>query len=309
MSWVKRNLYFFVSCVLAVALLLAAGWYCYAQWQGSDENSGKLTQAYGQLNEFVNKPITPSSENIDAAKSEAKRAQELADGLQKRLVQIPSIPRTNVVDNRNFAFAVRDTIRQLATAAEANHVLLPADFAFSFTGQRDKAVYAAQSLDQLARELGEVRAICGVLLSNRIDSLEVLQRERTADDAAGTTAQDYLDSLSVTNNNTIISPYQVTFLCFDPALSGVLTGFANQPYGIIIRSMEVAPADMSAADTGMPQAPGMMPGGIPAPPQPGGVPPVAGLGMRGGLPVVIDEKKLRVTMLLELVRIVPPAGK
>jgi hypothetical protein len=306
MSWVKRNLYFVISCVLAVALLLAAGWYCYSQWQASDEASGSLTTAYGQLNDFANKPITPSTENIEAARNEAKQAQQLADGLQKRLVPIPSIPRTNVVDNRNFAFAVRDTIRQLATAAEANHVLLPADFAFSFTGQRDKAVYAAQSLDQLARELGEVKAICGVLLSNRIDSLEVLQRERTADDAAGTTAQDYLDSLSVTNNNTIVSPYQVTFLCFDPALSGVLAGFANQPYGIIIRSMEVGPADQttSGEPAMMPQIPG---GGGGERFGPGAPPPA--VTTRGGLPVVIDEKKLRVTMLLELVRILPPAGK
>ena len=306
MSWAKRNLYFLISCVVAVALLLAAGWYAYSEWQGSDEASGLLTQAYAQLNDFGNKSVTPNAENIDAAKKEAKQAQELADGLRKHLIPIPSIPNTNNVDDRILAAEVRNTVRQLTTAAEANHVNLAVlDYGFSFSAQRDKVAYAASARDQLARELGEVKVICGVLFSNRIDSLDLLQRERTADDAAATTTQnDYLDALSVTNNDTIITPYQVSFSCFDAALSEVLAGFANQPYGIMVRTLEVTPVgETTGGELVMnPQIPG---GGERfIPPNPA-TPPTT----RGGLPVVVDEKKLRVTMLLELVRIVPMPGK
>jgi hypothetical protein len=301
MSWAKRNLYFLISCVLAVALLLAAGWYAYSQWQGSDENSAKLTDAYGKLTEFGNKPVTPSTENIEAARNQSKQAQELATGLRKHLSQIPSIPNTNNVDDHSFAREVRNTVRQLAATAEANHVTLPPDFAFSFSAQRDKVAYAATSRDQLARELGEVKAICDVLFSKRIDSLEILQRERTADDAVGATSQnEFLDSLSVTNNDTIITPYQLSFTCFDPALSEVIAGFANQPYGMMVRTLDVEPTEMTAGE------PGMMPPPPPLTPQPGTAP---SLGTKGGLPVVVDEKKLRVIMRLELVRIVPSPGK
>ena len=308
MSWVKRNLYFLIGCVVAVALLLAAGWYCYSEWQGSAASSDLLGKAYSQLNDLGNKPITPTAENIDAAKTEAKQAQDLAEGLQKHLVQIPSIPNTNNVDDRTLAAKVRDTISQLTVASVANHVALPQDYAFSFSAQRDKAVYAAQGRDHLARQLGEVKVICGVLLSNRIDALEGLQRERTADDAMSAgTQNDTFDSISVTNNNTIVSPYQVTFLCFDPALHGVITGFANQPYGMMIRSLEVVPADMSPTEMGGGQ-PGMFPGGGDNRFQPG-VTPAAPPAVAGRLPVVVDEKKLRVTMLLELVRVVPNPGR
>lgn len=319
MSWAKRNLYFLISCVLAVALLGAAGWYCYSEWQANDASRASLEEAYGKLKEFGKGPVTPSTENIEAANKEARRAQELADGLRKHLVQIPSIPDTTNIDDRILTPAVRGTIAQLALSAEANHVTVPLDFAFSFSAQKDKVVFAAAGRDQLARELGEVKVICDVLLSNRIDSLELLQRERTADDAiaAATASQnDYLDSISVTNNNTIITPYRVTFLCFDAALSSVLTGFANQPYGIMVRTLEVGPADLTGTEMGtapmsMPERMGpggMGPGGVPNQ-YPGVNPAAPGLGSRGGLPVVVDEKKLRVSMLLELVRIVPTPGK
>jgi hypothetical protein len=79
----------------------------------------------------------------------------------------------------------------------------------------------------------------------------------------------------------------------------------------MVRTLEVEPAEAT------PGAPGMMtPQGVPP-----GMPenryqyqpnvPAAGapLTTRGGLPVVVDEQKLRVTMLLELVRIVPTSGK
>lgn len=314
MSWAKRNLYFLIGCVLAVALLIAAGWYCYSEWQGNSASSDSLKQAYDQLNQIGGKTPTPSTENIEAASQEAKRARELAIGLRKHLAPIPSIPNTNNVDDRSLAAEVRNTLGQLTASAQANHVVLPQDFAFSFSAQRDKVAYATAGRDHLARQLGEVKVLCGVLFSNRIDSLELLQRERSADDIGGTGSQnEFIEAVSVTNNDTIVTPYQITFTCFDPALSEVLAGFANQSYGIMVRTLEVEPAETTPGEPGM-----MMPQGMPPAqmenryqpnvyqPNVGGATPLA---TKGGLPVVVDEKKLRVTMLLELVRIVPTPGK
>lgn len=312
MAWVKRNLYFVISCVVAVALLGAAGWYCYSEWQGNATSWDQLNQAHTQLKTLGEKPVTPTKENIDAAHDQTKQAQELAKGLRKHLTPIDSIPNTNNVDDRVLAFAVRDTIRDLTASAADNRVGVPLDFAFSFSAQREKTVYATGSREHLARQLGEVNAICQVLFTNRVNSLESLLRERTADDTVSGTQPDYLDLVSVTNNNTIMSPYQVTFLCFDQELAEVLDGFANQPHGIMVRSLEVVPADMTPAEGGM-QQPAYQPpytrmggGG-----EGGGIGTMAPsvLGMKGGLPIVVDEKKLRVTMLLELVRIIPTPGR
>lgn len=306
MSWAKRNLYFLIGCVVAVALLGAAGWFCYLNWQGNNASWDALQQAYDQLKQLSNKTPTPNRENIEAANAQVKDIQAVTGNLRKFLTPIAPYP-PGKIDDRTLAFAVRETIRDLRTGAGAN-ITLPPDYAFSFSVQRDKTVYAPQSWGQLAQELGEVRTICGILYSNRINSLDGIQRERNADDLAamngggggGTTISqqpDYLELISVTNNNTVQTPYQVTFQCFDTELGGVLAGFANQPYGIIVRTLDVAPADLATADMSG-QMPAVTPGGMAAAPT-----------LRGGLPVIVDEKKLKVTMLLEVVKIIPMPGR
>lgn len=301
MSWAKRNLYFLIGCIVAVLLLGAAGWFCFTEMQGNSQSMDALTQAYSQLNDISKKTPTPNRENIEAAHAQVKDIQAVTGDLRNFLAPIPPYP-VGKVDDRTLAFAVRETIRDLRIGAGAN-ITLPADYAFSFAVQRDKTVYAPQSWGQLAQELGEVRTICGILYSNRINSLDSIQRERNADDLAAsgdttTAGPDYLDLTSVTNNNTVQTPYRISFQCFDAELGGVLASFANQPYGIIVRTLDIAPADLVTADMNE-QTPGTAPGGFAA------SAPI----LRGGLPVIVDEKKLKVTMLLEVVRLLPTPGR
>src|SRR6185437_10285911 len=78
MSWAKRNLYFLISCVLAVALLLAAGWFCYSSWSSNNANWDQLSQAYTQLQTYASKPIGAGNStvtNIDAARAETQEAR------------------------------------------------------------------------------------------------------------------------------------------------------------------------------------------------------------------------------------------
>ena len=288
MSWVKRNLYFVISCVIAVVLLGAAGWYCYTQWQGDNQAWDQISQAFDQLKQFAQKPITPDAQNIETARVQTVEIRDLDGKLRKFVTPIAPIPETTNVDDRALTFAMRQSVADLrSTAVKFNVALDQPDFAFSFTAQLPKAVYVASSRDQLARQLGEVTAICDLLFSNRINSLVAIQRERTADDTGGT-APDYVDSISVTNNGTIITPYSITFRAFDEQLGRLIASFANEPHGMLVRSMEIEPADMAAAmET----------------PQP---PPTVTPGAR---PVIVDEKRLKITMLLDLVKFVPTQGR
>jgi hypothetical protein len=301
MSWAKRNLYFLISAVVAVALLGAAGWYCYTSWQTNDANWEQLNQAYAQLEGFANENPSPSMDNIQAARDESKEAQTRILNARKFFRPVPSIPNTNHFDDRMMAFAVRETVARLRASAAQHNVVLPLDFAFSFSLQQQKVVYDSRSWDQLSKQMGEVRAICDILYNARVASLDSVQRERTADDVNGAQVAgqpDYVDSISVTNNNIVVTPYQVTFRCFTPELGAVLGGFANLPHIIVVKALIVQPEDLSSMGEGMP---GMMGGNgygtarIPA--------------TVGGLPVVVDEKKLRVTLLLDFVKMLPEPGK
>ena len=110
-----------------------------------------------------------------------------------------------------------------------------------------------------------------------------------------------MDSLSVTNNGLIISPYQITFECFTPQLGTVLANFANQHHTIVVKTLDIQPADMNTMGMSMP----MEGGRYPTEAQPG-TPQAAA---RGAVPTIIDEKKLKVIMLVDVIKIVPAQGR
>jgi hypothetical protein len=319
MSWAKRNLYFLISCIVAVVLLGAAGWYCYSEWQSNNANWDELSQAYAQLTQLASKNPGAGNDtvnNITAAKEQAQEVKARVAEMEKLFVPVRGIPDTNHFEDRVLAGAVRGTISQLRTSAAQHNVALPGaqqqipgqpqqmsgqpDYAFSFALQAGKTVYDPNSWDQLSKQLGEIKTICDTLYSCRIIALDSIQRERTADEsgAAGTliATVDYLDTTAVTNGNTVVTPYQVAFECFTPELGNVLSSFANQSHTIVVKTLNIQPADVN---NGMDMS-GMQGGA-------GGMQPM--LNTKGGLPVVIDEKKLRVTMLLDFIKILPAQGR
>ncbi|HWC60975.1 MAG TPA: Amuc_1100 family pilus-like protein [Verrucomicrobiae bacterium] len=314
MSWAKRNIYFLVSCIVAVVLLGAAGWYCWASSQANNANWDQLKAAYDQLKTLADKPFGPGNDkvnNIQAAKEQTEEVKKRVAEMEKFFTPIPSIPNTNHLNDRILAFAVRDTVSQIRAAAQARGVTVPTttpDFAFSFSLQMGKTIYDPNSADMLARQLGEVKVICDTLFAARIMALDSIQRERTSDDSSQqgqyATQPDYVDSISVTNGSTVISPYQITFECFTPQLGTVLANFANQKHTMVVKTLDIAPADMIG---GM----GMDGGGGRYPSEttygnPYGTPQAT---FRGGLPTIIDEKKLKVIMLVDVVKIVPEQGR
>ena len=321
MSWAKRNLYFLISCIVAVVLLGAAGWYCWSSYNANNANWAKLTENYSQMKQFADKKPGPGNEtvnNIQTAKDQTEEAKKRVTELEKFFTPVKGIPDTNKFNDRMLAFAVRETVSQLRKAAQEKSVMLPGmaigmptpgalgagpEFDFSFTLQMGKTIYDPNAAEMLSKQMGEVKAICDVLFGARILSLDSIQREHTSDDSSlqgGMGGQpDYTDSISLTNGNTVISPYQVTFECFTPQLGSVLSSFANQSHTIVVKTLNVQPADLAGMGMETMRGPG---GGYDMT----AMQPAA----RGGaLPTIIDEKKLKVIMLLDFVKITPEQGK
>jgi len=313
MSWAKRNLYFLISCIVAVVLLGAAGWYCWTSYQANNDNWAHLTEAYSQMKQFADKKPGPGNETVDnikTAKDQTQEAKKRVAELEKFFTPVKSIPDTNKLDNRMLAFAVRETVAQLRRAAQDKSVVLPgaamatpgvpavaSDFAFSFSLQMGKTVYDPGAFDMLAKQMGEVKTICDTLFGARILNLDAIQRERTSDDANQQMGSqvDYIDSISLTNGDTVITPYQVSFECFTPQLGSVLASFANQPHTIVVKTLNVQPVDLMGMD---------------AMRNPNEMQPMTMAGVRPGtLPTIIDEKKLKVIMLLDFIKITPAPGR
>lgn len=356
MDWIKRNLMFVIGGVVTLVLMGLAGWYCYSGWSNNAQQKEEITKAYEELSALYSASPSPGDgrkvDNIKLAKEHQKEAEEFLHSLARFLQEIPAIPARSNVSGPRFSAALQETITQLQREATNSSVIIPPGYKFSFAKQATLVTFAPGSLDPLAVQLGEVRAICDILNRAKVNSLEAIRRERVPgnpDDLSGA-ATDYLEQASTTNELAVISPYEVTLHCFTPELAAVLAGFAQSPYGIVVKAINVEPAVSSLMDAAAAPAPfyaapgagpayvppaayaGRVPGrpmgeeGVAMPrgaspygtPSPYGNPygaaqPVAQPGVayataapKPGLQTFLKERQLRVTLLLHVIKLLPP---
>ncbi len=276
MAWIKRNLYFLIGSVVALALMGLAGWYLYSKWELNNYYLEELNKQYTELNRInalnPHPGNPPKTDNAKLAREQQQQLLAFKDKTRKYFQRIPPIPDTPKPTSQEFAAALSRTVAQLQKdATNASVALQKPNYSFSFEAQRALLSFAPGSLESLAVQLGEVRAICDVLFEAKINALDDLKRERvSADDSAGQQT-DYLSDRSVTNElaakeAAVLSPYELRFRCFSPELAAVLTGLAGSPYGLMVKSLnvELAPAAPEA-----PPAPVIL---MPAPGYPAATP-------------------------------------
>lgn len=346
MSWLKRNLYFALGSVVALALIGLAGWFLYSKWDLNNKVFADLNSNYEELRRLNSQPIQASRTNIALAREQRQQVLDLikqARGFFKPVEPIPNEPK---LTDQAFSSALSRTIAQLQRDATNASVILPPDYNFAFAAQKLKLSFAPP-LEPLAQQLGEIKAICDTLFKAKINSLDDVRRERvSADDSStGAPQTDYLPEHTVTNELVTLTPYEVVFRCFSSELASVLAGFASSPNGFIVKSVNVEPAPAQA--TPEPAQVTMTPVAVypqpnpalnaaaearqveeqmrrryglsgdryssrPPPPRPQAqapayVPPPAGAvpPSRTGLPTVLDEKPLKVTLNIQVVKFLP----
>jgi hypothetical protein len=345
MDWIKRNLYFVIGSLVALALLGGAGWYFYSAWKSNTEIVDKLNEQYTRLdtlnkqNPHPGRP--PHSDNIALAKQQQGQLKEIIGKARKGFQTIPSLPEGPKVAGEDFISSLRQTIDQLQKAATNNSITLPHDYSFSFAAQRQQMKFSPGSLEPLAAELGEVKALCDALFQARVNSLDYVRRERVAPEDLNGPLSDYLNQKSVTNQLAILTPYQVKFRCFTAELASVLGGISSSPYGFLIKTINVEPAPAQEiapepAATPVQYVPQPVPiappsktaddrfrarygmgrpgeGGGPRRPPPAAIQPVPQVVVptvvapvsKGGLQTVLDERQLIVTLALDIVKLLP----
>ena len=312
MAWIKRNLFFVVGGTLALVFLGGAGFYIYAGYSRNSTAFDKLNEIYGTLQSLAQQKPAPGNDKINNTQISKDQEKQVRDWINQGgdyFKPIAAIPASSSVSSEAYAAALRVTVDRLQHEADNAGVLLPPKYDFSFSAQRPLMKFAAGSLDPLAAQLGEVKAICEILFAARINSLDSIQRVRVSEDDATGPQSDYLDEHPVTNDLAILTPYVITFRSFTPELARVLAGFATASNAFIVKSINVQPAgaastlspDLSAVpNSGMP--PMRMPGEYAMPqaaPQPQPAP------AHGGLQTVLKEQLLRITLEVELVKLLP----
>ena len=320
MSWIKRNLFFLIGSLVAVGLMAGAGFYLFQKTQYNNKAKEDLNNQYAELKRLYNLKPHPGNDEVDNIKEANKQQEQLRELLgraSKRFESIQAIPSKPKVTGEDFTALLRQTIDQLQKDAAQASVTLPPKYDFTFQAIKPRVNFAPGSLPLLAAQLGEVKAVCDILFRAKINALENLRRERvSSDDDPSAAAADYLEQKSNTNELAVLVPYEISFRCFSSELAAVLDGFRQSPHGFIVKTVrvEAAPALAAAGPSAAGMAdPGSRPDtitrryGLEGVPSPGTTPGVGVATSRGGLPIVINEKLLRVSLLVNVVKLLPKA--
>ncbi|HZQ47152.1 MAG TPA: Amuc_1100 family pilus-like protein [Verrucomicrobiae bacterium] len=322
MAWIKRNLYFLIGSLVALGLMGVGGYLLFTQISAENEVTASIEKAYSDLNDLNKQNPHPGNDKVDNIQAAKDQQTVLRAYIEKgrpffqRTTPIPDTS-TNKVTNADFAKQLRNTVVQLQRTAEQQSVQLPHDYYFTFEAQKKLMIFDPASLDKLAVQLGEIKAMCDILFGARVNSLDNIQRESVSTN--DNNPPDYLLQKTVSVPLADLAPYKFTFRCFSAELALVLGNLAASPYGFTVKAINVEPATQGGLAEGMPAGvpspesqmpvtPGVIPGGYGRRLAPGanqGVP-AATVATSHGTTTFLNEKPLRVTLLIEVTRLKPP---
>ena len=313
MLWLKRNLFLALGGLVALVLLAVGGVYLSRSISKNDAVDEEIKQARNDLDNYY-KPnaIFPSQTNITIAKQ-----QRIA--LSQYSVRATSffapVPHDKKVKGQQFKQLLDNTLYDLRRQAEQAGVGLPVkEYAFSFTAQKSKLSFSADTFPAVVEQLAEIKTLTATLIQSKINKLEGIKRARVcSDDSQSPTEYHQLRVITNPGTGAVSSPYEITFQCFSAELASVMESLMKSPHGFLIKTLMIE-TNAAAAVTLTAPAPAPFAAVAPVvPAHPGGRSPLPRFVAGGpaqpppqtGLVTVLNERPFRVTMLIDVVK----AGK
>jgi hypothetical protein len=332
MTWIKQNLVLAVGGLLTLVLVAAGGFYLYDNMGKNQAVNEELEKYQNTLTNIYKSPTFPSPTNITAAKKELAAVKSAMGRAQQIFSPVPA---ENVTDLK-FKSLLDTTLFDLQKAAELAGVGLPEKgYAFSFSNEKIAVQFPPSSFPILPEQLAEVKAICEILFSTKINKLTQVKRVKVSDrglirvgNDPGTPGggKDYLDMKIEVDPVLGLSfmPYQIDFESFTTELALILEAFSKSKYGLLVKAVMIDSEQVPALPPpgGVPPAVNTPPprpllprpgltnaaaAGTPVrPAAPGVRPPAGAVPGKDGMTTVLNEKLIKVTLLVESVRFLPP---
>jgi hypothetical protein len=329
MPWIKRNLFLVVGGVVALGLLGFAGYYLFTKIQLNQEVTDRLTATTDELKKLMTRkphPGTDQLDNIGAAKKEVQKLHSFV-GEVKGLFPPPVVD--GEIRVREFRSLLDQTIDYLQNSAKAAGVKLPSeDYWFTFTAQKSAMNFGTNTVMPMANQIIEIKNLCEVLYNAKIVALQGIKRSPVATEDTGYT--DYMTNKPATNGFSIATPYEVTFDGFSSEFEAVLEGLIRSRTCFVVKTLAVAHAETSPVDPQMspgmpmqPYGPGSRYGGrsrygggggrdasmrerygLPPPPAP-----TVPKSSKTGISSLLEEKLLRITLSLDVVKLKPQPAR
>ena len=267
--------------LILVGLLLGGGFVGYGYKFMTAAEAGKTEQggAFESVKERREKISNPGNgikinqENIAKIQAEVDELDRLID---ESGTVISSGVEHEVMAGNDFTTHIVSVVKQLNEAAVEQRVGLPRDprsksdvqFPYYFTFfeviTKEHGV-SEDKVPELQVQLEDVEAVINILLRSRVQSIELIQRNRiTKEDSGATRPNDYLDDRQkYTNSVAVVRPYRIKFRCLSGGIAKSLSGFAREDLFYVVRKFEVRQAGANSAASGGMGGEGGMGGGEP----------------------------------------------
>lgn len=319
MAWIKRNLFLVVGGFLALVLLGAGGYYFWTNRQKNKAIETQLEENKSTLTRLVNQDPSPNRTNIARAKQEFEKARAAVQEAKQFFQPIPF----EAVTGQAFKSLLDQTLFDLQRKADEMSVALPSQqYAFTFAHQKMQLQFPAEAFPALPQQLAEIRAICDILFDAKVNRLITVRRSRLYSEEP-VSQVDHHDMTPQVNEAVGVAsnPYEVTVHAFTPELAAALEAFYKSTNGLVVKSVQVEVAPAPSVDpnapsnvTTTPFTTGIVPG-TPAAALQAGVRPFPGGRQPGVAPrpqetikTVLNERLLKITMVIEVMRTLPPAA-
>lgn len=318
MAWIKRNLFFVIGSLVALGLMGYGGFRLYSAITNEQEVSTQIQTLYANLDALKKQNPHPGSsspnkvDNVKAVQEQEAMLKAYLGKTRTTFVTPPPIPSAAKVTDKDFKTELSITIASLTRAAKESSVTLPTDYYFTFQSQKSMLQFEAGSLEKLASHLGEIKTICDILFSAKINALNAIQRE-VISPTMDQNATDYMSDKTMATSMADITPYRVVFTCFSAELADVMSGLASSHYGFVVKTINIDPMEISQdAGATTVAAPVMTPSPqqqfnsrygnrYNPPPPPVNVNPAASAPTKPT--VLVTEHPIKVTLMIEVIKL------
>jgi hypothetical protein len=319
MPWIKRNLLFVVGLAVAVALLgFGIFFYLLDKRAAALAVDEELNSKNGDFTSLAGNKPAPTQDNIKEAKEQQVKLGAFKESLRP---QFSVTPLPEALDDAAFKNLLDRTIDALSKQAERNGVKLPAAatgstrYAFTFDTQVKQLEFTQRSLAPLSAQLLDVQDLCRTLFESKIHALESIRRTPVNTNDISPPS-NYLAKKVQTNSMTgaAVFPYEITFQCFSAECANVLEALANSKAVYLVKSVNIergSAEGISASSSAAPVAGGMnqvLANRYGMGNRFGGAPAAAAAPTRPG-EAILDDKPLRVTLNIEVIKVPPAAPK
>ena len=291
MAWIKRNLSLVISGVIALVLVGVGGWYLWSAIQKNKQVDTDINQIKSEINALLTKQPTPNAQNLADAKKQLDRLNAFMITAKKQFPPTP--PPAQPLDNQSFKSLLQTTVDELHKQASSVGIHVETNYYFTFENERLPVMFPPETLRPLSERLSEVKLLASILFKSRVNRLVGIRRAMVPGEraipASPAAANDYMPAQARANAETGMTlwPYEVTFNSFSPELALVMDSLQRVEYGLVVKSISTEPLLQGSAQP------------VRGNPPRTNAPPKA-------LETIIDERPLRVTLRIEVIKPSPP---